>query len=93
VAESWALKGEMTLSCSCTVCCPCVLSLGEHPPTADRCQTRAGVRNVVIRNSQYWIDPDVIADKADKSRFRGFGRNWNLAGRSAETVKLDRGNA
>jgi len=202
VAERWSLQGEMALSCSCTVFCPCVLSLGEHPPTEDRCQTWAGIRidsgqfdqvdlsgikvglmmdlpgimargnwtaalfvddkapiqavkgltriftgrvggtthllsilvgqflgvhqipityetqgdtrivtlekygggaitpvkgkeqdgNVVIRNSQYWIGPDVIVSKADKSRFRGFGRNWNLAGRSAEIVKLDWGN-
>jgi hypothetical protein len=201
VAERWSLRGEMALSCSCTVFCPCVLSLGEHPPTEDRCQTWAGIRidsgqfdqvdlsginiglmmdlpgimargnwtaalfvddkapiqavkgltriftgrvggtthllsilvgqflgvhqipityetqgdtrivtlekygggaitpvrgkdegNVVIRNSQYWIGPDVIVSKADKSRFRGFGRNWNLAGRSAEIVKLDWGN-
>jgi hypothetical protein len=200
--ESWTLKGEMALSCSCTVFCPCVLSLGEHPPTESRCQTWAGIRidqghfdavdlsgitmglmmdlpgimsrgnwtaalfiddkapiqavkgltriftgrvrgtthllsilvgqflgvhqvpvtyetqgetrivnihtygggtitpvkgkdeggNVVIRNSQYWIGPDVIVSRADKSRFRGFGRNWNLAGRSAEIVKLDWGN-
>jgi hypothetical protein len=203
VAERWSLQGEMTLSCSCTVFCPCVLSLGEHPPTEDRCQTWAGIRidagqfdqvdlsginiglmmdlpgimsrgnwtaalfiddkaqiqavkgltriftgrvggtthllsilvgqflgvhqipityetqgdtrivtlekygggavtpvkgqeqggNVVIKNSQYWIGPDVIVAKSDKSRFRGFGRNWNLAGRSAEIVKLDWGNA
>jgi hypothetical protein len=201
VAENWSIKGEMALSCSCTVFCPCVLSLGEHPPTEERCQTWAGVRidsgnfaevdlsgvklglmmdlpgimsrgnwtaalfvddkasiqavkgltriftgrvggtthllsilvgqflgvhqipisyetqgdtrivtlekygggavtpvkgkgegNVVIRNSQYWIGPDVIVAKSDKSRFRGFGRNWNLAGRSAEIVKLDWGN-
>ena len=201
MAERWSLRGEMALSCSCTVFCPCVLSLGEHPPTEDRCQTWAGIRidsgqfdqvdlsginiglmmdlpgimargnwtaalfvddkapiqavkgltriftgrvggtthllsilvgqflgvhqmpityetqgdtrivtlekygggaitpvrgkdegNVVIRNSQYWIGPDVIVSKADKSRFRGFGRNWNLAGRSAEIVKLDWGN-
>ena len=50
-------------------------------------------QNVIIRNSQYWIGPDVIVSRADKSRFRGFGRNWNLAGRSAEIVKLDWGNA
>ena len=202
MAESWSLKGEMALSCSCTVFCPCVLSLGEHPPTEDRCQTWAGIRidsgqfdqidlsgikvglmmdlpgimargnwtaalfvddkapiqavkgltriftgrvggtthllsilvgqflgvhqipityetqgdtrivtlekygggaitpvkgkdagNVAIRNSQYWIGPDVIVAKSDKSRFRGFGRNWNLAGRSAEIVKLDWGNS
>jgi hypothetical protein len=201
LSEAWTLKGEMALSCSCTVFCPCVLSLGEHPPTENRCQTWAGIRidsgqfdqvdlsginiglmmdlpgimargnwtaalfvddkapiqavkgltriftgrvggtthllsilvgqflgvhqipityetqgdtrivtlekygggaitpvrgkdegNVVIRNSQYWIGPDVIVSKADKSRFRGFGRNWNLAGRSAEIVKLDWGN-
>ncbi len=202
MSERWTLKGELTLSCSCTVFCPCVLSLGEHPPTEDRCQTWAGIRidegnfdnvdlagikvglmmdlpgimargnwtaalfvddkapiqavkgltriftgrvggtthllsilvgqflgvhqipityetngdtriitmdkygggaispvkgaeqgqNVVIRNSQYWIGSDVIVSKADKSRFRGFGRNWNLAGRSAEIVKLNWGN-
>ena len=44
MAEAWNLKGEMTLSCSCTVFCPCVLSLGDHPPTEDRCQTWAGFR-------------------------------------------------
>jgi len=49
-------------------------------------------KNVVIRNSGYWIGPDVIVSRAEKSRFRGFGRNWNLAGRSAEIVKLDWGN-
>jgi hypothetical protein len=47
---------------------------------------------VVIHNSEYWIGPDVIVARADKSRFRGFGRNWNLAGRSAEIVRLDWGN-
>jgi len=200
--EKWTLKGEMALSCSCTVFCPCVLSLGEHPPTEDRCQTWAGIRideghfgdvdlagikvglmmdlpgimargnwtaalfvddkapiqavkgltriftgkvggtthllsilvgsflgvrqvpisyetkgdtrliqiekyvdgvitpvrgkepgqNVTIRNSEYWIAPDVIVAKADKSRFRGFGRNWNLTGRSCEICTLDWGN-
>jgi hypothetical protein len=192
----------MALSCSCTVFCPCVISLGNHPPTEDRCQTWAGVRvdeghfddvdlsgskiglmmdlpgimsrgnwtaalfvdekvsaqgvkaftrifsgrvggtthllsilvgqflgvrqvpisydmqgdtrvirikdyvdgaitpikgkepgeHVVVRNSEYWIGPDIIVARADKSRFRGYGRNWNLAGRSAEIVKLDWGN-
>ena len=44
MAEAWSLKGEMALSCSGTVFCPCVLSLGDHPPTEDRCQTWAGFR-------------------------------------------------
>jgi hypothetical protein len=48
--------------------------------------------NVVIRNSEYWIAPDIIVSRADKSRFRLFGRNWNFEGRSAEICKLDWGN-
>jgi hypothetical protein len=202
LSERWTLKGELALSCSCTVFCPCVLSLGNHPPTESRCQTWAGIRidsghfddidlagikagimmdlpgimsrgnwtaalfvddkapiqavkgltrvftgrvggsthllsilvgqflgvhqvpityetqgetrivriekyvdgaitpipgkqkgeNVTIHNSEYWVGSDVIVARADKSRFRGFGRNWNLAGRSAEIIKLDWGN-
>ena len=42
--KSWALKGELILSCNCTVFCPCVLSLGNHPPTEGYCQTWAGFR-------------------------------------------------
>jgi len=200
-AEPWHLKGELALSCNCTVFCPCVISLGQHAPTEGDCQTWAGVRiddgrfgdvdlsgikfgfmadipgrlargnwtmalfvddkasaeatkaltwimtgraggstgllkilagsflgvrqvpityeivgetrivkiekivdgaitpirgndqgNVVIRNSEYWIAPDIIVSRADKSRFRLFGRNWNFEGRSAEICKLDWGN-
>ena len=47
---------------------------------------------VVIRNSEYWIAPDIIVARADRSRFRLFGRNWNFEGRSAEICKLDWGN-
>jgi hypothetical protein len=47
---------------------------------------------VVIRNSQYWIAPDILVSRADKSRFRLFGRNWNFEGRSAEICQLDWGN-
>ena len=42
--EPWKLKGELMLSCNCTVFCPCVLSLGRHPPTEGYCQTWGGVR-------------------------------------------------
>ena len=199
--DLWSLKGELTLSCSCTVFCPCVLSLGEHPPTEGHCQTWAAIRiddgrfneidlggvkvglmieipglmsrgnwtaalfvderasvyavksltriftgkaggsthllsilvgsflgvrqvpisyrtegqtrlvtidkivdgaispirgnergeNVTIRNSEYWIAPNVTIAKADKSRFRAFGRNWNFTGRSAEICQIDWG--
>jgi hypothetical protein len=48
--------------------------------------------NVVISNSSYWIAPDVIVSRAEKSRFRLLGRNWNFEGRSAEICQLDWGN-
>ncbi|MEO1198800.1 MAG: DUF1326 domain-containing protein [Pseudomonadota bacterium] len=201
MAGEWKLDGELALSCNCTVFCPCVLSLGQHPPTEGYCMTWAGIRidsghledtdlgginaalmieipglmsrgnwtcalyvderasvyqvkaltrifsgrvggttgllsilvgrflgveqkpityevegqtriikipkmidgvinpvpaneagdNVVISNSQYWIAPDITVAKAEKSRFRGFGRNWDFAGRSAELCRLDWG--
>jgi len=34
----WAIKGELFLNCSCTVFCPCVVSLGAHPPTEGDCK-------------------------------------------------------
>lgn len=40
----WAIKGELILNCNCTVFCPCVVSLGKHPPTEGHCQTWGGVR-------------------------------------------------
>lgn len=201
VKDPWFIKGELAMSCNCTVFCPCVLSLGQHEPTEGYCQTWAGVRidegrfgevdlsgikfgfmadipgrlgrgnwtmalfvddaasaqavkaltwimsgraggstallkilggaflgvrqvpvtyevvnetrivkvekivdgaispvrgkdagNVVIRNSEYWIAPDIIVSRAEKSRFRLFGRNWNFEGRSAEICRLDWGN-
>ena len=40
----WTLKGELILNCNCTVFCPCVVSLGKHPPTEGYCQAWVGVR-------------------------------------------------
>ncbi len=40
----WAIRGELILNCNCTVFCPCVVSLGKHPPTEGYCQAWAGVR-------------------------------------------------
>jgi hypothetical protein len=199
VPDAWTIKGDLVLSCNCTVFCPCVLSLGQHPPTEGYCQTWAGIRidegqsgetdlsgikvgliidipgqlargnwtaalfidedasiqavraltriltgraggstgllkilvgsflgvrqtriiyrvegdtrifeipkiiegrvspvrgkrpdeNVVIRNSEYWIAPEITVARAETSRVRAFGRNWNFAGRSAELCRLD----
>lgn len=200
--EPWRLKGDFVLSCSCTVFCPCVISLGQHAPTEGYCQTWFGIRveeghfgdvdisglnvgviaeipglmvrgnwtvalfiderasiyavkaltkifsgkaggstgllkilvgnvlgvrtekidyriedgthyfqipkivegvvkpiagknkgeNVVVRNTEYWVGNDVTVARAETSRVRAFGRNWNFAGRSAEILRLDWGN-
>ena len=39
----WAIKGELFMNCSCTVFCPCVISLGKHPPTEGYCVTWFGI--------------------------------------------------
>ena len=36
---SWAIRGELFLNCSCTIFCPCVISLGRHAPTEGYCHT------------------------------------------------------
>ena len=42
--EPWSIKGELILNCNCTVFCPCVVSLGAHPPTEGSCKAWLGVR-------------------------------------------------
>ena len=39
----WAIKGELFLNCSCTVFCPCVVSLGKHPPTEGDCKASMAI--------------------------------------------------
>jgi len=34
----------LILNCNCTVFCPCVVSLGKHPPTEGSCKAWMGVR-------------------------------------------------
>ena len=197
--EPWKIRGELILSCSCTVFCPCVISLGDHPPTEGHCQTWGGIsiasgnygdvdlgglnialmieipflmsrgnwtvgayvderadayqmkaltkilsgrakgstfifdilvgqfvgvyqekvmyevdgdirrlkvpklidgeiqpiegasrgEPVKITNSKYWIADTITVCKANKSKFRAFGRNWNFDGRSAELCEID----
>ncbi|MDH3666674.1 MAG: DUF1326 domain-containing protein [Paracoccaceae bacterium] len=40
----WRIQGELILNCNCTVFCPCVVSLGNHPPTEGSCKAWLGVR-------------------------------------------------
>lgn len=42
--SDWTIKGELILNCNCTVFCPCVVSLGKHPPTEGYCQAWMGIR-------------------------------------------------
>ena len=47
---NWTIKGELILNCNCTVFCPCVVSLDNHPPTEGYCMGWAGIR---IDEGQY----------------------------------------
>lgn len=42
--EPWSIRGELALNCNCDVFCPCVISLGQHPPTNGYCQAWLGIR-------------------------------------------------
>ncbi len=44
MTEPWRIEGELILNCNCAVFCPCVVSLGKHPPTEGYCQAWAGIR-------------------------------------------------
>jgi hypothetical protein len=44
---------------------------------------------VVVKNSQYWIAPDITLAEATQSRVRAFGRVWDFVGRSAEICQID----
>ena len=39
----WVIKGELFLNCSCELFCPCVVSLGAHPPTEGHCNAWMGI--------------------------------------------------
>ena len=40
----WAMTGELFMNCSCEVFCPCVVSLGKHPPTEGHCHAWMAIR-------------------------------------------------
>lgn len=45
--------------------------------------------DVVIRNTEYWMGPDITVATASKGRVRAFGRVWDFEGRSAEICQID----
>lgn len=195
----WAIKGELILNCSCDVFCPCVVSLGAHPPTEGHCHAWMGIiideghyegedlsglnvgllvdipgrmgegqwkvaayvderasgkayngilqifsgaaggttslftmlvseiigaerapvhierdgkkrriaigrriqgeiemlagkdddHPVMVSNSKYWMGPDIIVARGNKSRVRDYGRVWDFSGKSAEICPID----
>lgn len=197
--NSWFINGELVLNCNCTVFCPCVVSLGAHPPTEGSCKAWLAVRidegayfgteltglNVamfldipglmgegnwraaayiderasksqftaleaifsgnakgttglfrllvgeymgatreevriglegdvrtvsvgkkvvgavqpvegatpgeplVVKNTKYWMGPDITVARAVKGKVRDFGRVWNLDGKSAEICQIE----
>ena len=50
---------------------------------------RDGETPVTANNTHYWVGPDVTVAKGTKSRYRDWGRNWDLSGQSAEYARID----
>ena len=48
-----------------------------------------GETPVMVKNTHYWVGSDVIVAKGTKSRYRDWGRNWDLSGQSAEYARID----
>jgi len=75
----WTITGELILNCNCTVFCPCVVSLGAHPPTEGSCKAWLGVR---IDTGQ-WGETDLsglnVAMLLDIPGMMGEG-DWRAAG-------------
>src|SRR5208337_2054130 len=71
-AQPWKIKGEFVVSCSCAVFCPCVISLGEAPPTHGTCQG--------------WIAIHVNEGYYGKARLDGLNAAWmvDVPGRMPE---------
>ncbi len=48
-----------------------------------------GDGTTIISNTKYWMGADVTVCRSTKSRFRDWGRNWELSGGSAEYARID----
>lgn len=42
-----------------------------------------------IRNTRYWMGPDIIVARGTRSRLRDKGRVWDFSGKSAEICPID----
>lgn len=74
----WAIKGELFLNCSCEVFCPCVISLGAHPPTEGHCHAWMAIRIDAGHYDGAPLDGINIGLLADIPGRMGEG-NWSVA--------------
>ena len=74
----WAIRGELALSCSCELFCPCVISLGQHPPTHGFCHAWIAVRIDDGRHGKTTLSGLNICLMADIPGKMGAG-NWTAA--------------
>ncbi|MEM1384882.1 MAG: DUF1326 domain-containing protein [Pseudomonadota bacterium] len=76
--QPWRIKGELALNCSCDLFCPCVISLGQHPPTHGYCHAWIAVR--IDRGSMGGVTLDGlnVAMMVDIPGKMGSG-NWSMA--------------
>ena len=44
---------------------------------------------LMVRNTKYWMGPDITVARSIKGKVRDFGRVWNLDGRSAEICQIE----
>lgn len=44
---------------------------------------------VIVKNTKYWMGPDVIVAKGTRSRLRDHGRVWDFDGKSGEICAID----
>jgi len=48
-----------------------------------------GEGRTTVTNSKYWMAPDIVVCQGKRSRFRDWGRNWDLTGRSGEYARIE----
>ncbi|MEM1388203.1 MAG: DUF1326 domain-containing protein, partial [Pseudomonadota bacterium] len=44
---------------------------------------------VMVKNTKYWMGPDVIVARGTRSRVRDYGRVWDFDGKSGEICAID----
>ncbi len=44
---------------------------------------------VIVKNTKYWMGPDVVVARGTRSRLRDYGRVWDFDGKSGEVCAID----